>query len=240
MAQVFLFVLSARKRNKSIGFTRLLSRLVIGAAILSVFAVVTLRWLPAPTSSFILQAQYGGAGTVSYGWIDWWDISPDVPIAVIAAEDQKFPEHKGFDFEQIRSALRDNQWRQHPRGASTITQQVAKNLFLWSGRSYVRKALEAYFTLLIEVLWPKRRILEMYLNVAQFGPHVFGVHAASRQYFGKTPAQLNSVEAALLAAVLPNPQRLRLERPSSYVRTRARQIQEQVRHLGGISYLHGI
>lgn len=240
MAQVLLLVLPARKRKRSTRLRRLLSRLLIGAVLLSVAVVTVLRWVPAPTSSFILQARYGGTGTVAYAWIDWWEIAPDVAIAVIAAEDQRFTEHKGFDFEQIRSALHENRSRPRPRGASTITQQVAKNLFLWSGRSYARKALEAYFTLLIEVLWPKRRILEVYLNVAQFGPRVFGVDAASRYYFGKSPMQLNAGEAALLAAVLPNPRRLKLARPSTYVRTRARQIQEQVRQLGGIKYLRGI
>lgn len=232
--------MAARQRNRGNGLNRLLWRLVIGAALLSVSAVALLRWYPAPTSSFILQAQFADVGAVSHAWSDWQDISPHVAIAVIAAEDQTFPRHNGFDFHQIRSALRENESRQRPRGASTITQQVAKNLFLWPGRSYVRKALEAYLTLLIETLWPKRRILEMYLNVAELGPGVFGVHAASRRYFGKTPARLNAGEAALLAAVLPNPRRLRLETPSPYLRRRAQQIEEQVKRLGGVRYLRGI
>ena len=170
-----------------------------------------------------------------YKWVDWQNISQCVPVAVVAAEDQKFPNHLGFDTEAIVQAL--NEHRDQPRGASTITQQVAKNLFLWPGRSFVRKGLEAYFTLLIEVLWPKRRILEVYLNIAEFGVGVFGVAAASDAFFGMQPSQLGPEEAALLAAVLPNPRRLIVQRPSAYVIERSLWIQEQVRLLGGFSYL---
>ena len=157
---------------------------------------------------------------IRYQWADWEEISPQVAIAVVAAEDQKFPVHRGFDVASIKEAMRENPHRRAPRGASTISQQVAKNLFLWPGRNLLRKGLEAYFTVLIELLWPKQRILEIYLNIAQFGPGIFGVRSASEVYFHKSPSQLDLSEAALLAAVLPNPKRFRLESPSDYV-TRA-------------------
>ncbi len=159
---------------------------------------------------------------------------------MIAAEDQKFPQHWGFDFQQIMSAVRENKQRAHVRGASTITQQVAKNMFLWPGRSHLRKGLEAYFTVLLELLWSKQRILEVYLNIAEFAPGVFGASVASARYFDKSAADLDPNEAALLAAVLPNPGRLKLSLPSPYVRGRARWIRQQMVHLGGVSYLDSL
>jgi monofunctional biosynthetic peptidoglycan transglycosylase len=156
---------------------------------------------------------------------------------VIAAEDQQFPFHAGFDVESIREAVRDNARGGRVRGASTITQQVAKNLFLWPGRSWARKALEAWFTVLIEVTWPKERILETYLNVAEFGRGTFGVEAAARHFFGKPALRLSRREAATLAAVLPNPKQFRVERPSRYVRERRDWILRQMAALGGPRYL---
>ena len=170
---------------------------------------------------------------IRYAWANWEEISPCMAIAVVAGEDQKFPEHSGFDIDSIKDAVRQNPHRRIPRGASTISQQVAKNLFLWPGRNLLRKGLEAYFTVLIELLWPKQRILEVYLNIAQFGPGIFGVRSASEVYFHKSPSQLGLYEAALLAAVLPNPKRFDFENPSDYVRERARKIQQEVTRLGG-------
>ena len=157
----------------------------------------------------------------------------------MASEDQKFPDHHGFDVEAIDKAMEYNQTHRRMRGASTISQQTAKNLFLWSGRSYLRKGLEAYYTVLLETLWPKRRILEMYLNLAQFGPDVYGVEEASRRYFGKPAARLDAHEAAILAAVLPNPVRMHAGRPSDYVEGRANEVEEQMRLLGA-DYLDGL
>ena len=150
---------------------------------------------------------------------------------------QKFPFHHGFDVEAIQDAIADAEDGDRLRGASTISQQVAKNLFLWNGRSFVRKGLEAYFTVLIETMWPKRRILEVYLNIAEFGDGVYGAAAASERFFHKTPAQLGSRESALLAAVLPNPRRYRANPPSGYVAQRAEWIERQAAQLGGPSYL---
>jgi len=174
---------------------------------------------------------------IHYQWTDWEEISPYVAIAVVAGEDQKFPLHCGFDVGSIQDAIRQNPHRRSLRGASTISQQVTKNLFLWPGRNLVRKSLEAYFTVLIELFWPKRRILEVYLNIAQFGPSTFGVRAASEACFRKPPSRLDLREAALLAAVLPNPKRFDPANPSDYVRKRAEKIQQEVRRLGGPEYL---
>ena len=177
---------------------------------------------------------------IQFEWADWDEISPYVAIAVVASEDQKFPTHRGFDVASIKEAMRHNPHRHIPRGASTISQQVAKNLFLWPGRNLLRKGLEAYFTVLIELLWPKQRILEVYLNIVQFGPGVFGVRSASEVYFDKPPSQLDLPEAALLAAVLPNPRRLNLASPSEYVKQRAKTIEREVEDLGGPEYLKGL
>jgi monofunctional biosynthetic peptidoglycan transglycosylase len=159
---------------------------------------------------------------------------------VIAAEDQKFLLHDGFDFQQIEKAVNDAQRGRRLRGASTISQQVAKNLFLWSGQSWVRKGLEVWFTLWIEWLWPKERILEVYLNSAQFGRGIWGVQAASRHYFGKDAAQLLPPEAALLAAVLPSPTRFRVIDPSMYVRNRQAWILGQMNRLSAAGLLQGL
>ncbi len=160
-----------------------------------------------------------------------------MPLAVIASEDQRFADHHGFDLDSIQDAVEDHERGRRLRGASTISQQVAKNVFLWPGRSFVRKGLEAYFTVLIEALWPKRRILEVYLNVAEFGDGLFGVEAASQRYFKKPASRLSLEEAAVLAAVLPNPHRLRAGRPSAYVEERRDWILRQMDQLGGVAYM---
>jgi monofunctional biosynthetic peptidoglycan transglycosylase len=203
--------------------------------VLSVGAVLALRWIDPPTSAFMLRERM--AVPIRYRWVDDANISPQVKVAVIAAEDQNFPAHYGFDVKSINDALEERQRGRRVRGASTISQQVAKNLFLWSGQSWVRKGLEAYFTVLIETLWPKQRILEVYLNVAEFGRGVFGVGAAADVYFHKRAARLNEYDAALLAAVLPSPKRMRVNAPSNYVRSRQQWILGQMRGLGGTALL---
>lgn len=197
-------------------------------AAFAVLQVLILRIVPPFTSAFMIASDV----PVRYDWVPWQRIAPVAGLAMVAAEDQKFPEHWGFDFEAIDKALDHNKRSRRMRGASTISQQTAKNLFLWSGRSYIRKGLEVGYTLLIETFWPKRRVLEMYLNIAQFGPGVYGVEAAAQLYFHKPAARLTRSEAALLAAVLPNPVRLRVDRPSSYVLGRANQIEGQMQALG--------
>lgn len=213
------------------------------AVLLGMFAPVLpiflLRWMAVPTSAFMLRASLKGHH-IAFHWVDRRQISQSLPISVVAAEDQNFPSHHGFDFKAIAEALDENKYRARPRGASTISQQVAKNLFLWPGRSWLRKGLEAYLTVWIELLWPKRRILEVYLNIAEFGPDVFGVGAASQIYFNVPPLQLNDQQAALLAAVLPSPRRMDLRHPSPYLLQRAAEIRYQVSLLGGPAYLSGL
>jgi monofunctional biosynthetic peptidoglycan transglycosylase len=201
----------------------------------SIALVLPWRWIPPPTTAFILQEQVREAGRIHRQWLPLEAISSELAIAVVAAEDQKFPRHHGFDFDSLWRALSEE--RSRIRGASTITQQLAKNLYLWPGRSVVRKGLEAWLTVLIELTWPKRRILEVYLNVVEFGPKVYGAGAASRIFFGKPAGQLTAREAALLAAVLPNPKQLSATQPSDYVRSRAARIETAVAALGGPGYL---
>jgi len=200
--------------------------------------VIPWRWLPPPTTAFMLQQRFGGRQpAIQQRWIPWQGISRNLVLCVVAAEDQKFPAHNGFDVDAIVRATQER--RRQPRGASTISQQLAKNLFLWPGRSFVRKGLEAYFTVWIEQLWPKRRILEVYLNVAEFGPGIFGAAIASERMFGKPASQLTLHEASLLAAVLPSPKRMSATRPSAYVAERASQIERTARGLG-VSYVAGL
>lgn len=240
-------MLKARRWRRRI--RRIFSFLLLGVVLLmigSAGAVLAWRWLDPMTTSFILQRkvsvlmQGGNARDVKYRWVDWNAISPHAGMAVIASEDQRFAEHWGFDLDSIQEAIEERESGGRLRGASTISQQVAKNLFLWSGRSWIRKGLEAYFTVLIELFWPKQRILEVYLNIAQFGDRTFGVDAAARRFFGKRASALSAHEAALLAAVLPNPVRMRADDPSPYVRQRARWIQRQMRALGGAGYIREI
>jgi monofunctional biosynthetic peptidoglycan transglycosylase len=198
------------------------------------------RWVPPPASAIMLHRALSEGFHYEYQWTSLPEIAPSVALAVVAAEDQKFPHHHGFDFGAIGDAMNNNLKGGAKRGASTISQQVAKNLFLWEGRTWVRKGLEAWFTLLIETIWPKRRILEVYLNVAEMGDRVYGVQAASEHLFGIMPVDLSDKQAALLAAVLPNPRRFRVEAPSIYVRQRQHWILKQMRQLGGVSYLADI
>jgi monofunctional glycosyltransferase len=211
----------------------------VGVVLLSMLAVLLLRWIDPVTSSFMLRAQLGGE-KIEYRWVDMESISPHAQMAVIAAEDQLFPFHPGFDLDSIRDAAESNARSKRKRGASTISQQVAKNLFLSPERTLVRKGLEAWFTVLIEFMWPKERTLEVYLNIAQFGRGVYGVEAASRRYFRKSAGKLDRYQAATLAAVLPNPRRFRVERPSPYIVSRRDWIVAQMRGLGGPGYLKGL
>ena len=222
------------RRPWPVRLLRAAANALLSTAFLSIVVVLAFRWLPVPTTAFmILDTESGPA----HDWVPWSEISGHAAVAVIAAEDQKFPVHDGFDFQAIDKAMADAGRGRRQRGASTISQQVAKNLFLWPGRSWFRKGLEVWFTIWIEALWPKQRILEVYLNSAEFGRGVWGVEAASRHYFGKPAARLTRSEAALLAAVLPSPKRLRVANPSAYVRRRQEWILGQMRGLGGTSLL---
>lgn len=232
--------------NRIIRLLSTIGWLLLTAVALSVLVVLWLRWVPPPTSAFMLaryceNLMWGDRQvTIRYQWVAWDAISPYMLLAAIAAEDQKFPDHYGFDIDSILKAVEKSRQGGRLRGASTITQQVAKNLFLWSGRSYVRKGLEAYLTLLLEWLWPKQRILEVYVNIAEFGDAIYGVQAAADVYLGKRAADLTQQEAALLAAVLPNPRQREVRNPSPAMRERRRWIEKQMGQLGGIGYLNNL
>lgn len=217
---------------------QMLALACLALVLISLLLTLPLRWLNPPTTAFILFDADAQSAQMRQHWTPLNDIAASMPIAVVASEDQRFPTHFGFDFSSIWKALHEDDGP--VRGASTISQQLAKNLYLWSGRSLFRKGVEAWFTLLIELTWPKERILEVYLNVVEFGPGVYGVGQASETFFGKSPSQLTRVEASLLAAVLPNPKRLSAQRPSTYVYRRAYDIRNAIRYLGGPSYLAGI
>jgi monofunctional biosynthetic peptidoglycan transglycosylase len=231
-----------RRGRRSAWRWRIALGLPLLAVALSVSLVLPWRWLAPPTTVFMLrdaaERRETGAQPIAYRWTPWERISPRLAMAVVAAEDQKFPTHRGFDLDQIAQAVEER--RERTRGASTISQQVAKNLYLWPGRSLVRKGAEAWLTLLIELLWPKQRILEVYLNVAEFGRGVYGAGAASWLHFGVAPEALSLEQACLLAAVLPSPRRMSASNPSDYVRTRAQEIAAVVESLGGPSYLSRI
>ena len=235
-----------KKRFKKIvrKTSSLLFKLILLFVVISFFQVVMLKWIDPFTSSVMIQRQIGnifsGEGFINYSWVDYDNISKQAALAVVASEDQNFPYHIGFDFEQIDKAIKENKRRNHLRGASTITQQVAKNLFLWEGRSIVRKGIEAYYTILIEFFWSKERILEVYLNISEMGKGVFGIGAASIIYFKKRPLKLNKSEGALIAAVLPNPKRYSIRNPSVYVRSRQQWIMKQMDLLGGVSYIENL
>ena len=224
---------------------------------LTALQVLVLRFVDPPFSAFMVGRQFEAvfegdfAYRTQYAWRDLDRIASALPVALVAAEDQNFAVHHGFDFKAIEKARAHNQrmveraeQRGTPvkrlRGASTISQQTAKNLFLWQGRSWLRKGLEAWYTVLIEALWPKRRILEVYANIAEFGDGTYGAQAASRRFFGKDANRLGPSEAARLAAVLPNPRRYNAGRPGPYVQRRSNAIQRQARQLGGAAWLRGL
>jgi monofunctional biosynthetic peptidoglycan transglycosylase len=208
-------------------------RVVAAIVVATALPIALLCYVPPLTTAFMLAHKWplargdDACDDILYEWVPRRAISRNVFRAVIAAEDQRFASHHGFDFDAIGDALEDRDASGNTRGASTISQQVAKNVFLWPGRSFVRKGLEAWLTIWIEVLWPKQRILEVYVNVAQFGRCTFGVGAASRVFFRKPSSALTQAEAALLAAVLPNPVKRRVENPSGRVRSRATWIARQ-------------
>lgn len=219
---------------------------LLGLVAASAASVLALRWIDPPYSAFMAERQIEAwvSRDRSYvfrrRWVDLTRISPNLPLAVVASEDQKFPEHWGFDVEAIEKAYQMNQHRHRVHGASTISQQVAKNLFLWSGRSYFRKALEAYFTVLIEGFWPKRRILEIYLNIAEFGDGTYGAEAAALRFFHEPASRLSRSDAVTLAAVLPNPEHYSAAAPGRYVLERRDWILDQMQALGGPEMLKEI
>ncbi|AQW70369.1 monofunctional biosynthetic peptidoglycan transglycosylase [Pseudomonas parafulva] len=221
---------------------RRLLRALLWFAAVSIVLVLVFRWVPPPGTALMLERKVqswvsGEPIDLQREWVGWDHISDDLKVAVIAGEDQKFASHWGFDIPAIQAALAFNERGGSVRGASTLTQQVAKNLFLWPGRSWLRKGLEAWFTGLIELFWTKQRILEVYLNSAEWGQGVFGAQAAARHHFGVEASRLSRQQAAQLAAVLPSPLKWNAGKPSTYVASRAGWIRRQMSQLGGPSYL---
>ncbi|WP_254411291.1 monofunctional biosynthetic peptidoglycan transglycosylase [Dyadobacter diqingensis] len=208
--------------------------------VISIVWVVVLKFVPVWVTPFMISRKIDAFREdedteIHKDWESYDNISKEVALAVVASEDQNFPNHWGFDFDEIYDAMTEK--RKRARGASTISQQVAKNVFLWHGRSYIRKGLEVYFTVLIELIWDKRRILEVYLNVAEMGKMTFGVEAASQRFYKKPAKDLSRFEAARIAAVLPNPIRFSIKNPSAYVNKRTNQIVRQMKYLGGRNYI---
>lgn len=213
-------------RGLAIGFGALVSCLLL------------FRFVDPPTTAFMLERRLEASRendkrfSLKQQWVPLERISPTLQLAVVASEDQKFPQHFGFDVEAIADAVEDRFEGRSTRGASTLTQQVAKNLFLWPGQSFVRKGLEAMLTVMLEVFWPKARILEVHLNVAEFGDGIYGVEAACHAFYGKSAKQVTAEEAAMLAAVLPAPKKRSVKKPSDVVKARAGWVVEQMRALG--------
>lgn len=221
--------------------TKVVFGLIAGYSFWFLLILLSLRWINPGFTSFTLQENWKALDTERYslrsGWIDYEELPENIKWAVVASEDQKFWEHQGIDFEAINKALEEMENGEGMRGASTISQQVSKNLFLWGGKSYLRKGIEAGITLTIEVFWPKERILEMYLNIAEFGPGIYGIGKASEYFFSKPAMELINEEAARMAAVLPNPKRMRVEPPTPYVSERKDWILRNMMQLSGISYV---
>lgn len=215
---------------------RIIKRTFLVLFIAQLLYIVLLRWVNPPVTMTMIGSWFSLIGTdksFQRDYVTLEDMSQHVKLAVIASEDQLFPDHDGFDFKSIEKALKHNQKSKKIRGASTISQQVAKNVFLWQGRSWVRKGLEVYFTFMIELVWSKKRILEMYLNVAETGEGIFGVEAAAQAYYNKPASNLNREEAAMIAAALPNPVKYTVNPPARITAYRQKRILQQMRNLTG-------
>jgi monofunctional biosynthetic peptidoglycan transglycosylase len=220
-----------------------ISLIVLIFFMMNLFLIIFFRFIDPASTAFIYQNSEDLIPSLfinsdlNYKPISISKISYFLPLAVIASEDQKFFEHFGFDFDQIEKAMKENEYRKRKRGASTITMQVAKNLFLWSERNLIRKGFEAYYTLLLEIFWSKSRIIETYLNIAEMGKGIYGVKAASSRFFKKIPQKVSISEAATIAAILPNPKKRSPLRPSRYVIARRGEIIKQMNLMGGKSYI---
>ena len=213
----------------------------IGFFILSVFSVIVFRWIPVPFTPLMLirnveQWSKGEKAPFEHDWVSMDKISQNLAKAVIVSEDQKFMEHFGFDVEAIEKAYEKNKKGKRVKGASTITQQTAKNVFLWPQRTYVRKGFEVYFTFLIEVFWSKKRILEVYLNSIEMGKGIYGAEAAAQHWFRKPASKLSSYEAAAIAAILPNPRKYRASSSSGYIERRKNWILRQMNYYGPLAF----
>ena len=208
-------------------------KIVIGLIAFSLIWVLIYRWVNPPITWLHVSDRFAVEDChYRYEWTDLTEMTTNLPLAVISSEDNLFLEHNGFDWESIERARKYNETHKNKRGASTISQQTAKNVFLWPSRSWIRKGLEAYFAVLIEWLWPKERIMEVYLNVIEMGPCVYGVGAASDLYFNTIPGKLSKEQCALIASCLPNPKKFTLSKPTAYMQKRKNQIMRVMGCLG--------
>jgi monofunctional biosynthetic peptidoglycan transglycosylase len=217
--------------------TNLFKKTIVLIITITVAWVLLYRLVAPPLTMTMIQRVFTDEGSLQYNYVDNNHISPFIKVCAMASEDQNLPFHKGIDFDAIQNAVAKNQRSKKTFGASTISQQVAKNVFLFQNRSYFRKALELYFTFWIETLWPKDKILEMYLNVAEMGTLIFGVEAAANSYFNKSAQNLSLKESAALIAILPNPRKYKVKNPGSFIANRQSQIQSLYYTLDGIMYL---
>lgn len=212
-------------------------RLVLGFVILSVVSVIIFRWVAVPITPLMVirsieQKMDGKKMKMEHDWVPLEEISPKLQLAVVCSEDQNYLKHFGFDWGAIEKAMKENEEGKRMRGASTITQQTAKNVFLWPGRSYIRKAFEVWFTLLIEIFWSKERIMEVYLNSIEMGDGVYGAEAAAQHWYKKKAIKLTKDDAAGIAAVLPNPRKYRANPPTNYITKRKVWIKQQMNYWG--------
>ena len=204
--------------------TRLLVWIIVFFFGSTIAAVVVYKWMPVYITPLMITRSIENDDEMQHKWVPIEEISENMALAVVSSEDNLFISHSGFDFDQIQKAIEEAEKTGRQRGASTISQQTAKNVFLWNGRSWVRKGLEAYFTVLIELIWGKERIMEVYLNSIEMGPGIYGAEAVAQAHFGKSASKLTRREAALIAATLPNPLKYSSKNPSKYMRKRQRQI----------------
>ena len=202
----------------------------------TVLTVAAYRWLPVPITPLMVircvqNIHNGETAAIHHKWVPLKQISPYLPVAVMASEDQNFMHHHGFDFNAIQDAAIERLEGKRSRGGSTISQQTAKNVFLWPQSSWLRKGFEAYFTVLIELMWPKERIMEVYLNSIEMGPNIYGAEAVAQRHFGCSARKLRRSDCALIAATLPNPLRFSSLAPSGYMRKRQKKIEQEMRHI---------
>jgi monofunctional biosynthetic peptidoglycan transglycosylase len=223
--------MSTQVKEKALRIWRIVKRVLIFLILFQFFYILLLKWVDPPFTLTQLGSLFTGNG-LHRDYVDMKEISPYARLSFIAAEDQLFPDHNGFDWKSIQKAIAYNKKKPNRvKGASTISQQVAKNVFLWQGRSWFRKAMEAYFTFMIELLWGKKRIMEMYLNVSEMGPGLFGIEIAAQHYFNKPAIKLTRREAAMIAACMPNPKVYTVKPLSRYVATRYPWVMKQMNHL---------
>lgn len=215
---------------------RIISCLLLTAILLPVCLVALYRYIPVPVTPLMLTRNIDEGTPINYTWTPIEKISPNLVQAVVASEDNLFMEHDGFDFKQIEIARREAEAGKRLRGASTITQQTAKNLFLWQGRSWLRKGLEAYFTVLMEQLWSKKRIMEAYLNCIEMGDGIYGAAAVAKINFKTTPDKLTKEQCALIAATLPNPRKFNSAKPSKYMKQRQNAILKNMKNIGPVKF----